>query len=344
MFRILGWAQEFAQRSTSPQSLFGLSIDLGSARTKVIFQGQVVFHQPTCIALHRKTGEVIAIGQAAAELVGKTPPHIEVVFPIRYGKVDQIVAAQLFLQLCLRNVLRGTTSHLSFKQMFHPSVKLAVPMTISSAEREMLRKLFREIGFSRISFVTQLEAAYHHLQIQKKVSRVFALVNIGAMTTEMAFFAENEIIVKRSLALGGDDFTRVALQEMQKEYHCQVGWQTAEKVKISLGIYLDEGSTLKGRKMVVRGRDILSSLPTTVQVSAEILAVVYQPLIHDLIQNIADLFQDAAPEIMAEGLDQGVMLTGGGSLLLGLSAAFEAGLRSPIHTSRTALEDVVKGI
>jgi rod shape-determining protein MreB len=141
--------------------------------------------------------------------------------------------------------------------------------------------------------------------------------------------------------LGGDHFTRVIVQQVQKQYHCQIGWQTAEKVKISLGF----GQGLQqNKKMVVRGRDILTSLPATIQVSAEDFMAGYQLIVHDLLQHIADLFQDAPPEVMAEGLDQGVMFTGGGSLLTGLADAVESHLRSPIHVSTSALEDVVKGL
>jgi rod shape-determining protein MreB and related proteins len=356
MSRFSAWMEKNLQRANIPGSFpmfsgdggitnsSGMALDLGSSQTKVVFQDHVVFHQPTCIALHRRNGEVVAIGQAAVELLGKTPKHIEVIFPIRRGKVQDIAGMQLFVQLCLQSILRQKLStHTAINRVFRPPVTVAVPTETSNAEKEMLQKVFREVGFPRVSFVTQLEAAYHHLQKQKKVGRVFALVNIGAMTTEMAFFAQHQMVVYRSLAVGGDNFTRAALHEMQKQYHCQVGWQTAEKVKINVGLIAPSG-VQKNKKMVVRGRDILTSLPTTVQVAAEDLTPVYQPFIDDILQSIADLFQDAAPEVMAEGLDQGVMLTGGGSLLAGLAPILEEGLRTPVHISPSALEDVVRGL
>ncbi len=341
MSRFSNWVSTLLSGSDPSEGSASIAADFGSAQTKIVLQDKTVFHQPTCIALHRRSGEVVAVGQLAADLLGKTPPHIEVIFPIRRGRVHDVLAAQLFMKAALQKILQPGSPRFSFTPMFHPALTVALPLSISTAEKEMFRKLLREIQFPRVLFRTQLDAAYHHLQKQKKVGRVFALVNIGAMNTEMAFFAQGEIVVKRSLALGGDDFTRVIVHQVQKKYHCQVGWQTAEKVKMSLGF---GHGVQQNKKMVVRGRDILTSLPATIQVSAEDFMAGYQVVINDLIQHIADLFQDAPPEVMAEGLDQGVMFTGGGSLLTGLSDAVENHLRSPIHISSTALEDVVKGV
>lgn len=349
MFRFPDWIAKVVSPPSAHDLISGVGIDLGSAQTKVVVQDQVVFHQPSCVALQKKTGEVVAIGQAAADLLGKTPPHIEVIFPIRRGKVHNILATQLFLKFCLQTVLhQKVSSNAAFQRMFRPAIRLAIPLGTSRAEQDMLKKLFREIGYPRVSVVTQLQAAFQHLQKQKKVSHVFALVNIGAMTTEMAFFAGDEMVVRRSLMMGGNDFTSAVIHELQKQYHCQVGWQTAEKIKMNLGVdpglIADFVPTQKSKKMLVRGRDILSSLPSTIQVTSDELAEIYLPFIHDLVQNTADLFQDAAPDVMSEGLDQGVMLTGGGSLLTGLAAVLESRLRSPIHTSHMALENVVRGI
>ena len=328
-----------------------IALDLGSAQTKIALGGQseqqplqVIFHQPTCLAWHRRTHEVVAIGQAAADLMGKTPPQIEVVFPVRHGKIYNLLAVQIYLRICLRTILKQhlpTRLQVNFSHVFHPTIVMAVPFATSMAEKEMLRKMFREIGFSHVQFINQMQAAYQNLQKQKKVGRVFALANIGAMTTEMAFFAQGEIVAQRSLNFGGDDFTNLVQHEVQTQHHCQIGWLTAEKAKMTLGVDL---TNQKNKKMMVRGRDILTSLPTTVQMTAAEATPSYESLINDLIQQITDLFQDVAPEIVAEGLDQGMMFTGGGSLLDGLATVVEARLRAPIHLSQTAVDDVVQGI
>jgi rod shape-determining protein MreB len=342
MFRISTWAEKLAPQSFTQSNSSGIGVDLGSAQTKIVIQGELVFQQPTCVAFHHKTGEVVAIGHIAAALMGKAPPQITVVFPVRRGKIQDIFATQLFLQTCLKTILHQKTSARSlYQQMFRPPVTVAVPADMSEAEKEMVAKLFREINFTRVSFITQLEAAYRHLQQQRKVGRVFSLVNIGAMTTEMAFFAQGQMVIERSVARGSDDLTRAVMQQIQKQYQCQVGWPTAEKIKTHLGL---PALGMQSKKMVVRGRDILSSLPTTIQVDAEELLPAYQPFIDDLIQSLTDLFQDTDPEVMAEGLDQGVMLTGGGSLLTGLASRIEQSVRAPMHISDTAIEDVVRGI
>ena len=334
MFKKLGRPTIF-----SPSSVRDIALDLGSFTTRIANGQQLLFAEPTCIALHKKTGSVVAVGRTAADLYERTPESVEVIFPVRRGKVTRIYPTEQFLkQICKTYIsqsaiqlpLRGTT------------VRVAHSPTASVIQKDFLQRVLKTSGFSRVVLVNKNMALLNYLRSQNYLAPVLCTVDIGGMSTEIGLFAQDGVVGQRSLPLGGEDFTQEVIRLLRKAHQCEVGWQTAERVKQSIGRVTESHEHPK--LMVIRGRDSVSSLPKTVQISAIHFDQAFLELAEDILMGIRQLCQDSAPELVTAALDQGIFLTGGGSLLEGIDSFLAQRLQCPVHLSATALTDVVQGM
>jgi rod shape-determining protein MreB len=343
MTRFESFLQKFAFSSAKwPQTLI---CDIGSSNTRVRIGNKVVFNEPTCVAFHRATGQLIAVGQTALDMMGKTPASIAVVRPVQRAKIAEIKAMEIFVLGVLKKILPA--SFFTYA-VFRPQVVFASPPGMIVTEEEVNKSIFYASGCSKVSFSPKSLAICRHLAAQKKLPKVFMLLDIGGMTTEMSFFSQGEVVQSTSIPIGGEDLTQMVQQVIRSECHCEVGWQTAEKVKKQIGGIGKESKEGKQevskKQTVVRGRDVLSSLPTTVHVTADKCTAMFDQLMEELLRGIQEVCQDTPPELITEALDQGIFLTGGGSILPGIGQYLETHLKSPVTLSSSPMEDVIRGL
>ena len=323
-----------------------LDLDLGSTYTRVMVDGKLLFHEPSCIAYHRESGVVVAVGKAAWEILGKTPPQIVVVQPFREAKIQNLEAAQLFVSSVLA---KFTRPHRVWNQVIRPRVRLAVSAFISQIEKEAFKNVLLQsnvIPLNYPNFPTKSRAILKHLghslPPDQHLPRILGIVDIGGTTIEVTFFSGGEVVSQKLLRFGGEAFTQMVIECFRKQHHCEVGWQTAEKCKRQVaGIGLTDAPR---KQMVVRGRDIFSSLPTTLQVGFADFEIAFQELAQDIELGIQECCQDTPPEIVTEALEHGLYLTGGGSKLRGLAKFLEVRLHAPMIVSATPYSDVVEGL
>ncbi len=316
-----------------------VQLDLGSSNTRLMVNSKKVFDQPTLVAFHPITGNVIAIGNNAQEMKGKTPPTVKITTPVRRGRILDEEAMQHFLTALLQMYLPHKGSVYPFFQM---NIHVATSSFISQAEKETLRKVLRQLGYAKVVFTTEDRVAFAHLNSRRRMPNVSALVVIGGMTTEICFFNHGERVAQKVLPIGGEDFTKAVLRVLRKRYHCEVSWQSAEKVKKQIGRVAVEQNQFK--QSVVRGRDVLTSLPTTVSVSFEKCEEEFMDLARDILTGIQELCQDVQPQIVAEAFESGIFLSGGGAMLEGLAEFLEHQLQTPVMLSSTASDDVIFGL
>src|SRR5579859_1892431 len=319
-------------------SVSTVGLDFGSNSTRLLVNNKLVFAEPTCVAIHKHTGAVVAFGTNAFAMLGKTPPAIEVVMPVRRGRVVQKDAAQNFLT-CVFQTFSKT--HV-LNQVFRKHVKVGIPFLLTDAERAELKQVVQNVSAANVTLETKAEAAWRGWQKSMQLPSILLLIDIGGATTEASFFAAGEVVTRKFMNIGGDDFTKGLMQNLRKQHHCEIGWQTAERMKKQIGEVLP--TYQPRRQVMIRGRDVLSSLPTTICVNSEESQTLFTELTQRILVGVQELCEDTPAEIVTEALEHGVFLTGGGSVLAGLAEFFGQQLRTQVATSPSPFEDVVKGL
>src|SRR5258708_5889790 len=201
------------------------SLDFGSSSTRLLVNNKLVFAEPTCIAVHKHTGAVVAFGANALAMLGKTPPAIEVIMPVRRGRVVQKDAARSFLA-CVFKTFR--TTHI-LNQIFRRQVKVGIPFLLTDAERSELKQIVQSVFAASVTLETKAEAAWRGWQKSTQLPSILLLVDIGGASTEASFFAGGEVVTRKFLNVGGDDFTKKVVQNLHKQHHFEIGWETTER-------------------------------------------------------------------------------------------------------------------
>lgn len=329
------------QKTLSTSHPVSFTLDIGSCTTRVIIDHRLFFQEPTAIAVHRKSKSVITTGQAAADILGKASPGVDVIFPIRHAKITDVTALQQYIQVVLQQKTPGGQK---FVASFLPkTARVSVSPSLSVVQKDFLRRTLHTAGFSQVKLLDKNMALLQHLRAQKYMAPVLCTLDIGGMTTEICVFAQNEVVAHKTLQLGGEDFTQEVIRTLRKTHQCEIGWQTAEKIKSTIG-RVTPASQDHPRLLVIRGRDSVTSLPKTVQVSAMDFDGIFLRLTEDICSGIRQLCQDAPAELITAALDQGIFLTGGGSLLHGMGEFLAKKLQCPIQNSPSPFEDVVRGV
>ncbi len=347
-----------------PQSL---KMDLGSSFTRVKIENKLVFHDRTAIVFHEETHDIIAIGQAAEIFQGRVPEGMKLVRPIRMGKVSNVTAANLFLKAVLHKVNEPNAGLLM--PFISQGVLVATGAATSQVQKELLAHFFRNLHGS-CTFKSKANALFASLLSPQMVSGVWCCLDIGGMTTEVAIWANGQVISQQTLDLGGNHFTEQVLSVTKKKYQAEIGWLTAEQIKKNLlclsGATLSEvesdheieadDSRPKSRrirkeevkntpgKFTVRARSSTTDLPTTIVLSAEPYRDPLTDVAQELVWLIKEAMQDLSPELLSTALENGLLLTGGGSLLPGLANYIEQQLQTSVVLSAHPREDVIRGL
>jgi rod shape-determining protein MreB and related proteins len=332
MSRFGSFLQKYVHHLDFQQKSFGL--DVGSFNTRIQYHGKVIFLEPTCLAVHTANREVIAVGKMAADLQGKTPASVEVIWPIRAAQVIHAEALQQFLKVSLQKTGLLTKETLPF---FRNEVKVAVPSQTSEVQKDAWKKTGDGIS-ARITNVSKIAALTNN-----PTRRHYTFfIDIGAMTIEMGVVTQDNIVLGKTERIGGEDITQMIINTIRRKNHMEVGYLTAEEIKKEIvRVELTEN---KPRKMVVHGRDVLTGLPSTFSLSSEIFQEEVAKWAKKIEEEVRRFCLATPPEILSQALAQGVFLTGGGAQLVGLAEFLSQALKTEMVISSTPLEDVVKGL
>ncbi len=343
-----------------------VAIDLGSSYTRVKLGNKLVFHDRTCIVYHEDSQEVVAIGQAAEVFQGRVPAGMKLVRPIRQGKISHVLATQLFLKSILEQV-NQPAGFFPIPFIFQ-QVTIAANSTSSSVQKDLLLHFFRNCR-AQARFTSKSAALFSSILTPPMLGGVWCCLDIGGMTTEVAIWANGQVISQQTLEIGGDHFTKQVLSVTKKKYQAEIGWLTAEQIKKNVFCLSGEEGDLadvasqsdanqlnKSRrvkkelpknvagKFTVRARSSATDLPTTIMVTADSYLEAVQEVAQELVWLIREAMQDLSPELLSACLENGVILTGGGALLPGLAKYLEQQLQSTVVISSHPHEDLIRGL
>lgn len=285
-----------------------IGIDLGTAYVLVYVKGRgIVLREPSVVAIKEKTKEVIAVGEQAWQMLGRTPTNIVTIRPLRHGVISDYDATEHMLKYFI------------YKAMGHklrkPRIGICVPSGVTEVERRAVEDLARIAGAREVDTIEEPIAAAIGAGID--ISRPYGsmIVNIGGGTTDIAVISLGGAVVKKSLKIAGDDFDERIIQYMRKKYSMLIGERTAEEIKINVGsVYKREVPA----EIEIRGRNLVSGLPKNIVVTSEEVKEALEEPIASIVEGVKAVLEITPPELASDISDRGIVLTGGGSLIYGL--------------------------
>ena len=318
-------------------SLFGrdMAVDLGTANTLVYVRGRgIVLDEPSVVAVNAKDGHPIAVGAEAYRMLGRAPAHIQVVRPLRDGVIANFDICEKMLAYFIRRV-HGP------RRLAKPRMVICVPSGVTGVEQRAVQEAAESAGARKPAYIIEepMAAAIGvGLPVHEPTGNM--VVDIGGGTTEVAVISLGGIVSCQSVRIGGDGLDEAIMAFIKKEYSLAVGERTAEEIKIALGSACALEEELHAE---IRGRDLITGLPKTiVTTTAEIRDAIAEPVaaIVDAVKNTLD---KTPPELAADVMEQGIVLTGGGALLNGLDVLLSAETGMPIIIAHNPLHSVVMG-
>ena len=319
--------------------LFGLfakdlGIDLGTATTLVYAKGEgVVLFEPSVIALHQGSHSILAVGNEAKEMLGRTPASIVATRPLKDGVITDFEATEAMLNYFM-------TKAQGRSRFARPRVVIAIASGLTEAEKRAVKESALEAGARKVYPIEQPMAAAIGAGLPVQEPGGNMVVDIGGGTTEVAVISLAGIVECQTVRIAGDEMNEAVIHHLKENYNLMIGERTAERVKIQLGSAypLDEEGTME-----VKGRDLVSGLPKTLTISSEEVREALKPAVNTILKVIKDALERTPPELAADLVDTGIVLAGGGSQLKNLDKliAEETGL--PVHVAEDPLTAVAVG-
>ncbi|WP_067625789.1 rod shape-determining protein [Alicyclobacillus acidiphilus] len=311
-----------------------VGVDLGTANVLVHVKGQgIVLDEPSVVAIDQVTKQVVAVGEEARRMLGRTPGNIVAIRPLREG----VIADFEITEIMLRHFLRKTIGKSAFGR---PRVMICVPAGITSVEQKAVREAAEAVGIKQVDLIEEPKAAAIGAGLNIFEPSGSMVVDIGGGTTDIAVLSLGDVVTSTSLRIAGDKLDEAIVKYIRREYNLMVGERTAEELKKELATVYPGGRT---NSMDVRGRDMVTGLPKTITVHAEELRSALQEPIHAIVQATKSVLEQTPPELAADIFDKGVMLTGGGALVDGLDKLMQDELQIPVHIAENPMHCVVIG-
>lgn len=313
-----------------------IGIDLGTANILVYTKEKgIVLNEPSVVALNTETNEVIAVGQEAKDMVGKTPGKIIAIRPLKEGVIADFDITATMLKHVMKKISR--TSGISMRK---PKVIICTPCGSTSVERRAIRDAVLAFGAKTVHLIEEPVAAAigADLPVEEPVANV--IVDIGGGTTEVGIISYGGVVSSQSIRRGGDHFDEDIIQHVRKKHNLLIGERTAEQIKINVG---SAKANLREETLEVRGRDLITGLPKPITVSTEEIHEAINETLQQILETIRSTLENCPAELSGDIVDQGIVLTGGGSLLHGMEEWLNEEIIVPVHLADSPLEAVVIG-
>ncbi|KAB3531443.1 rod shape-determining protein [Alkaliphilus serpentinus] len=310
-----------------------MGIDLGTANTLVYVRGKgVVLREPSVVAIQSDTKTVLAVGEEAKKMIGRTPGNIVAIRPMKDGVIADFDVTQSMLKYFIRKAYRRT--------LLSPRVVVCVPSGVTEVEKRAVEDAAYQAGARDAYLIEEPMAAAIGAGLPVEEPTGSMVVDIGGGTTEVAIISLGGIVTAKSIRVGGDELDESIIHYIKREYNLMIGERTAEEIKINIGSAYPKD---KEEKMPVRGRDLVTGLPKTLEVtSKEILEALREPVGH-IIDAIKYTLEKTPPELAADIMEIGIMLTGGGALLDGLDKLVKKETGMPVKIAENPLDCVALG-
>ena len=312
-----------------------MGIDLGTANTLVFVKGKgIVLREPSVVAINNVTKKALAVGTEAKNMIGRTPGNIVAIRPLKDGVIADFDIAQTML----KTLIEKATNKGSFKS---PRIIICYPSGVTEVERRAIEEATKLAGARDVILMEEPMAAAIGAGLPVSEPTGSMIVDIGGGTTEVAIISLGGIVTSKSLRVAGDELDQAIIAYIKKEYNLMIGERTAEQVKMEIGsAYRVDGEETT---MEIKGRDLITGLPKIIEVSEVQIRESLREPVYAIIEAIKTTLEKTPPELAADLMDKGIMLTGGGALLKGLDALINRETNMPVHIAEAPLDCVVLG-
>lgn len=311
-----------------------IGIDLGTANILIYVRGQgIVLNEPSVVAIDSETREVLAVGKEARDMLGRTPGKVKAIRPLKDGVIADFEVTEIMLNYFIKKT--------NGKSMFsRPKILICCPSNITQVEQNAIKDAAERTGAKKV-----------YLEEEPKVAAIGAgldigapcgnmVIDVGGGTTDIALLSMGDIVTSSSIKIAGDKFDSDISKYIKNKYKLLIGDRTAENIKLNIGsVYLG----IKKDKMEVRGRDMVTGLPLTIAVTSEEITEALKESIHIIVNTAKGVLEQTPPEISADIIDKGIIITGGGALIKGFDKLLEAELKVPVYIAESPLTCVVEG-
>lgn len=311
-----------------------IGIDLGTANVLIHVKGKgIVLNEPSVVAIDRKTNKVLAVGEEARQMVGRTPGNIVAIRPLKDGVIADFDVTEAMLKHFINKLnVKGFLSK--------PRILICCPTNITSVEQKAIREAAEKSGGKKV-----------YLEEEPKVAAIGAgmdifqpsgnmVVDIGGGTTDIAVLSMGDIVTSESIKVAGDVFDNDILQYIKKEYKLLIGERTAENIKIEVGTVFPNG---RKEEIDIRGRDMVSGLPRTITIHSDEIEKALRESVAVIVQTAKNVLEQTPPELSADIIDRGVIITGGGALLHGMDQLLMEELKVPVFIAENPMDCVAIG-
>jgi len=311
-----------------------IGIDLGTASVIIYVKGKgIVLREPSAAALDRESGEVLAVGADAYQMIGRTPRNIEVVRPLKDGVISNFDVTEKMLRAFLRKAIGR-------RLIFRPRVVVCVPSGVSEMEKRAVVEVCEDAGAVYARLIEEPMAAALGAGVPIGETAGHMVVDIGGGTTDVAVISMGKIVASQSVKVSGDAFDRTITEFFQQEHRLDIGPMTAETLKIELACALPR-PMIETRRVI--GRCMDSGLPRSVEVTSEELCAALQSPLEAIFKTVREVFERVSPELTADILDHGIVMTGGGALLYNMDKAFQSRIGVPCMIAQDPVACVAIG-
>ncbi len=320
-------------------SMFGIKrsigIDLGTANTLVYYKQKekIVLNEPSVVAIHKDTKKVLAVGKEARDMIGKTPDSIIALRPLKEGVIADYDITAAMIKHFVKKILGEFP-------IFLPEIMICVPIEVTGVERRAVREAAMEAGAKDVHTIEEARAAALGAGIDITAPEGSMIVDIGGGSTDIAVISLGGTVVSKSIRIAGNNFDEDIVRYVKKVHNLLIGDRTAEYVKIKIGsaLPLEEPEVLE-----VKGRDLVTGLPKTIKLSStEVLEAIKDSLMQ-IVNSVKQVLEKTPPELAADIVDKGIVMTGGGSLIRNFPKLMSNYTQLPVALAENCLESVVIG-
>ncbi|MFA7253634.1 MAG: rod shape-determining protein [Patescibacteria group bacterium] len=313
-----------------------IGIDLGTANTLVYIKGRgIVIREPSVVAINKRTKDILAVGEEAKRMVGRTPAHIVAIRPLVDGVISDFEVTEQMLRYFIERVQRE-----KFTLMPRPRVVIGIPHSVTEVERRAVEEGAINAGAREVFLIEEPIAAAIGARLPIQDASGSMIVDIGGGTTEVAVIALGGVVASRSLRIAGDELNDDIIQYARDKFNLLLGERTAEEIKIRVGSAIE----LKDRlEAPMRGRDLVTGLPKEIIVNDIQIREAMKKSLNQILESIRVTMEETPPELLADIMDRGIVLSGGGALLRGLDKKIALETQTLVHIADDPLTAVARG-
>ena len=311
-----------------------IGIDLGTANVLIYVKGQgIVLNEPSIVAIDSDTKKILAVGKEAKEMLGRTPEKVVAIKPMKDGVIADFEVTEMMLNHFISKI-NGKTF------LSKPKILICCPSNITPVEKNAIREAAEQTGARKVYLEEEpkVAAVGAGLDISKPSGNM--VIDIGGGTTDIAVLSMGDIVTSQSIKIAGNTFDADIIKYIKDKYKLLVGERTAEEIKFTIGsVFKDE----EIKTMEVKGRDLVTGLPHGITLSSEDIEAALKDSVYSIIKSVKGVLEKTSPELSADIIDKGIVITGGGALIKGFDKLLEHELKVPIYIAESPLTCVVEG-